>query len=120
MPQSTHLAVTIKWSALLLQLLLVTPVAAEPHSLGAYESSIIRSCQTDADCTIKDVHNCCGYYPACVNREAKTDPDYVRRLCENEQMGGICGFPEISGCRCINKLCAEADGNSSQSNPVEQ
>lgn len=115
-----HFSLLAKCFALLLVLASMPVLAAEPHSLGAYEAGINRSCQTDADCVVKDVHNCCGYYPACVNRDAKTDPALVQKLCEAAQMGGICGFPEISGCRCANNLCAEAAGNGSPANPVEK
>lgn len=111
----------VKGCALLLLLLTAMPsIAAEPRNLGSYEAGINRSCQTDADCMVKDVHNCCGYYPSCVNRDAKTNPALVQRLCEQEGMASICGFPDISGCRCVNNLCAEADGNGNQTNPVER
>lgn len=103
-----------------LLLLVTVPAAAEPGSLAAYEASINRACQTDADCAVKDTHNCCGYYPACVNRDATTDPALVRRLCEQEQMASICGFPEISACSCVNNVCADAGGSGSRTNPVEK
>lgn len=113
-----RLIVVAQCCALLLLLLVTTPVAAELHSLSAYEANINRSCQIDADCTVKDVHNCCGYFPACVNRDAQTDPGLVRRLCEQEQMAGICGFPEITACRCVNSVCADAGNSGNQVNPV--
>ncbi|MBP7252697.1 MAG: hypothetical protein KBA75_04345 [Alphaproteobacteria bacterium] len=76
-----------------------------PDSLAAYEAGIKRSCQTDADCVVKDVHNCCGYYPSCVNKTAKTDTARVQKLCAMSALTSICGFPEISNCACSNGAC---------------
>ncbi|HKP57230.1 MAG TPA: hypothetical protein VJV78_10935 [Polyangiales bacterium] len=30
------------------------------------------SCETDADCTVENVGNCCGHFPRCVNKESPT------------------------------------------------
>ncbi len=76
-----------------------------PETLDEYYASIDYSCQTDADCEIKDVHNCCGYYPECVNADARTDADLVGELCQNEGMASICGFPSIDACRCSEGRC---------------
>jgi hypothetical protein len=73
--------------------------------LEAYNNSIDYSCAADADCAVKDVGNCCGHYPMCVNKGAKTDRALVGRLCAESGAAGVCGFPSISGCRCINKKC---------------
>ncbi len=94
-------------------------MAAPRNGLSSYEASIDRSCQTDADCTVKDVHNCCGYYPACVNKDAKTDPALVQQLCAKEGMAGVCGFPAISSCGCVAHACQPA-GNGSPMAPVAQ
>lgn len=66
-----------------------------------------RACKTDADCTVKDVGNCCGYFPMCVNKDAKTDPAAVRAQCEKDGMASICGFKEISGCTCVQGTCQD-------------
>lgn len=81
--------------------------AASPaqDSFTAYEADIDRSCQRDSDCAVKDVHNCCGYYPECVNAAAKTDAERVRKLCADAAMGSICGFPDISSCVCSQGAC---------------
>ncbi|HUD43853.1 MAG TPA: hypothetical protein VMR06_17850 [Dokdonella sp.] len=63
-------------------------------------------CRVDADCAVKDVGNCCGRYPACVNRDSPTFPDQVAAECARTGMSGICGYPEISGCRCVEQRCA--------------
>ena len=66
-------------------------------------------CKTDADCEVKNVGNCCGYYPACVNHESPTFPDRVKAECAKKSMMGVCGFPEIKGCACVEGKCAAAD-----------
>ena len=63
------------------------------------------TCTRDADCTIKDVGNCCGYYPACVNVDSPTDPAAVKAQCAREGTMSVCGFPEISSCRCEAGQC---------------
>lgn len=67
-----------------------------------------KSCKTDADCAVKDVGNCCGYYPACLNKDSPTDPAGVRAQCQSQGMAGVCGFPSISACQCNNGQCASA------------
>lgn len=87
------------------------PTVAEPApgsvpALGKTEGPS-RTCKTDADCTVKDVGNCCGYFPMCVNKDAKTDPAAVRAQCEKDGMASICGFKEISGCQCVQGTCQD-------------
>jgi hypothetical protein len=72
-----------------------------------------RSCTTDADCVVKDVGNCCGYYPACLNKAAKTDPEGVKRQCEKDAVASICGFPTIESCTCVEGTCQPAGTGSS-------
>jgi len=64
------------------------------------------SCTVDADCAVKNVGNCCGYYPACVNANSPTFPEQVMTQCQREGMSSICGFPEISACQCVEGRCA--------------
>ena len=68
------------------------------------------SCRVAADCAIKDVGNCCGRYPACVNRDSPTFPERVKEECQRKGMAGVCGFPVIHGCACIEGRCEGADG----------
>lgn len=63
------------------------------------------SCKTDADCTVKNVGNCCGYYPACVNVNSPTDPKGVQAECAKSGMMSVCGWQEISGCSCKQGKC---------------
>jgi hypothetical protein len=87
------------------------PTVAEPApgSVPALGKTVgpARTCRTDADCTVKDVGNCCGYFPMCVNKDAKTDPAAVRAQCEKDGMASICGFKEISGCQCVQGTCQD-------------
>ncbi len=84
----------------------LTSVYAKSYStLQEYENSIDYSCQTDSDCAIKDVHTCCGYDPACTNKNAVVDATFVSDACEKEGAVGICGFPSIDSCKCENNKC---------------
>jgi hypothetical protein len=70
-----------------------------------------RACNTDSDCAVKDVGNCCGYYPMCVSKNAKTNPEAVRAQCAKSGMASICGFQEVTGCQCVKGRCENlADG----------
>jgi ABC-type Fe3+-hydroxamate transport system substrate-binding protein len=64
-----------------------------------------RSCKTNSDCAVKDVGNCCGTYPMCVSKDAKTDPAAVRAQCAKDGMASVCGFQEVSGCQCVKGQC---------------
>lgn len=66
-----------------------------------------RSCTADADCTVKNVGNCCGYYPACVNKNSPTDPQGVQAECAKNGMAAVCGFSEITACRCVRNQCVD-------------
>ena len=81
---------------------------APPRPIGATPSSPDRSCKTDADCTVKNVGNCCGAMPACVNQDSPTDPAAVQAQCQAKGMMGVCGFREISACQCDNGQCVAA------------
>ncbi|HEU0306665.1 MAG TPA: hypothetical protein VFR30_06825 [Lysobacter sp.] len=70
------------------------------------------TCRTDADCTVKNVGNCCGYYPACVNVNSPTDPEGVQAECAKKGMASVCGFPEISSCTCSQGRCEAAPGGA--------
>ncbi len=87
-----------------------TPVAQAPETMETAPApkaaeELGRSCATDSDCAVKDVGNCCGAYPMCVNKDTKTDPAAVRAQCGKDGMASICGFQEVSGCQCIKGQC---------------
>ena len=75
------------------------------------------TCKTAADCTIKNVGNCCGYYPACVHKDQSVDPEAVLTRCEKEGTSSICGFPEISACACVESKCVESSSGGSGGDP---
>ncbi len=86
------------------------PVAQAPESMETAPASkstdtLGRSCKTNSDCAVKDVGNCCGAYPMCVNKDTKTDPAAVRAQCEQKGMASVCGFQEVSGCQCVKGQC---------------
>jgi len=100
-----------------LSLLLAACANAPAHSSDAPKTvadDVDYTCKVDADCAVKDVGNCCGRYPACVNRESPTFPDRVKAECAKKGEMGICGFPEIKGCACVEGRCASRpdDGGS--------
>lgn len=74
-------------------------------------STTVLACQTAADCVVKDVGNCCGYFPACVHRDQPVDPAAVKAQCEREGRAAICGFPEISSCACVEGQCVSSGAN---------
>jgi hypothetical protein len=97
------------------------PSATNPGSAPAKRASqpindlameVDYTCTTDADCTVKNVGNCCGAYPACVNTNSKTFPDRVRAQCAKEHRMAVCGFPSISGCACVQGKCSGINGPS--------
>ena len=63
------------------------------------------SCKTDADCSVKNVGNCCGDFPACVNVNSPTDPKGVQAQCAKAGMASVCGFADISACQCVQGQC---------------
>lgn len=82
---------------------------ASPAQSGAIDAS----CQVDADCAVKDVGSCCGYSPRCVNTNSETFPEQVKARCDKQGRVGICGFPAISGCRCVKGSCADSNAAAS-------
>jgi hypothetical protein len=104
-------------TAPLLALLLWLPLAAHatPRLLGPPihpGDAVDYQCARDADCAIKDVGNCCGAWPACVNRDSPTFPERVRKACVANHAVGTCGFPVVRGCRCVEGRCSDVtDGH---------
>lgn len=78
------------------------------------EVTVDTSCKTSADCAVKNVGNCCGAMPACVNKDSPTDPAAVQAACAAKGMMSVCGFAEISACQCDNGQCAPAGGAAPQ------
>lgn len=87
------------------------PQAAQraPEAL-LVQDGVNYACRTDGDCAVKDIGNCCGYHPACVNAESPTFPDKVKAECAAEGRMAVCGFREIGGCACVEGRCTEVAG----------
>jgi hypothetical protein len=81
--------------------------AAPQKGAAAVEPAVDYRCTADTDCEVKNVGNCCGYYPACVNRASPTFPDRVKAECTKKGMMGVCGFPELAGCSCVEGRCTD-------------
>ena len=65
------------------------------------------SCRSDADCAVKNVGNCCGAMPACVNVNSPTDPEGVKAECARKGIMSMCGFKPIEGCQCVRGQCKD-------------
>jgi len=68
------------------------------------------SCQVASDCAVKNVGNCCGHFPACVNADAVVDPEAVRAQCASAGMASVCGWAEIRSCDCVDNRCQATGG----------
>ncbi len=87
------------------------PVAT-PQPAPAGNGAAIKldtNCKVDADCAVKNVGNCCGAYPACINKDSPTDPAAVQAQCAKDGMASVCGFREISSCSCQQGQCMPKD-----------
>jgi hypothetical protein len=67
------------------------------------------SCNVDSDCAVKDVGNCCGAFPACVNKDSPTDPAAVKAECARRGEMSSCGFREVNQCGCRQGRCVPTD-----------
>lgn len=94
------------------------PTAPAPRGDGPVVAGspvqVDTSCRVDADCTVKNVGNCCGYYPACVNVDSPTDPEGVQAECARSGMASVCGFRDISACSCVAGQCQAQDSGRPQ------
>src|SRR5690606_16936678 len=82
--------------------------AQPPRPAVAGVPDLDRSCRVDSDCAVKNVGNCCGYFPACLNTAAQPDPAAVQAACAESGMAGVCGFKEIEACACVASTCEPA------------
>ena len=55
------------------------------------------ACAADADCVVRNVGNCCGYYPLCANAAA-----VLPHPCPDGGFG-VCGFADVDSCACGSK-----------------
>lgn len=96
--------------------LIAQPVSSAPvpATEAAKPGEVDYSCTTDADCAVKDVGNCCGYYPACVNTNSPTFPEQVKAECAQNDMQSVCGFRDIEGCACVEGRCEAGPATSGE------
>ena len=99
-----------------------TPSAASsqppaPASAASDPSVVSRACKVDADCAVKNVGNCCGAHPQCVNIDAPVDPQAVKARCAAEHRAGMCNVQAISGCSCEAGQCSSNTGFSPHKSP---
>ena len=63
-------------------------------------------CTEHSECTVKNVGNCCGYYPECVNINYEPDPEAVQAACiANGITGIICEPTVLKSCECTMSKC---------------
>lgn len=72
------------------------------------------TCAVDADCTVKNVGNCCGEFLQCVHVAHTPDPAGVRATCLREGRSSVCGSADISGCQCVDGQCTPRNATSIQ------
>jgi hypothetical protein len=71
------------------------------------DAGVHNVCRTADDCSIENVGNCCGYYPRCVSQDNPTPrPD-----CSGG-VAGVCGWPEITHCECVENTCRSMQGDN--------
>lgn len=81
-----------------------------PREAGAV--TVDYACRTSADCMVKNVGNCCGAMPACVNKDSPTDPQGVQAQCAASGRMSVCGFAEVTACQCVSGRCESAPSPS--------
>ena len=89
-------------SVLICSVALASTSASE---LDRYHKQIDYRCNVNADCKVKNIGNCCGYYPKCVNSRANVNPELVSSICQKEGINSICGYQEINRCECVQSQC---------------
>lgn len=80
------------------------PAESSAESLPELPALNLR-CRTDADCAVKNIGNCCGFLPACVNQASPTAPDLVLARCAASGEEPNCDHPMIYACLCEQGIC---------------
>ncbi len=89
------------------------PPMSDPYPPRQAKPAVVvdSSCTRNSDCKVKNVGNCCGMMPACVNKDSPTDPAAVQAQCQASGMMSICGFQDIKACQCVSGRC-EAESSA--------
>lgn len=73
------------------------------------------TCSEHSDCDVKNIGNCCGFYPKCVRADFCPDLEGVDKWCKTNMMMSVCSFSEIHACVCEAGTCEAVncgkDGN---------
>ena len=93
------------------------PQRSAPAPATPDPSAVSRACKVDADCAVKNVGNCCGAHPQCVNINAPVDPQAVKARCAAEHRAGMCNVQAISGCSCVSGQCSNGSGFNPHKSP---
>jgi hypothetical protein len=72
----------------------------------ARSSGIDMSCEQARDCAVKNVGNCCGYFPRCVSAQSEPPPHF----CPPD-VASVCGWPDITHCECVDNTCRSMQGD---------
>ncbi|MBS3074963.1 hypothetical protein J4429_00730 [Candidatus Pacearchaeota archaeon] len=109
-------------SIFLISMIIISGIvsAAGINTLKDYENSINYTCEQPEDCEIKDVRNCCGYHPECVNKNSIVNASLVKELCEHGAQTGLCGYKDIKSCKCEKNKCIGSEKNVTDYNYCER
>ena len=86
------------------------PAAPVVDTVRATPGTPDLSCKVAGDCAVKNVGNCCGHFPACVNKDSPVDPEAVRAECERTGTASVCGWQDIRACDCVQGQCRAVSG----------
>ncbi len=102
------------------------PASTEPAGYSAESMTGLKAhrgialhCEQDSDCAVRNIGNCCGTYLACVRSDSRTDATAVAHECAREGLAGICGYPDIAACACVEGRCAAASTGASAEKDLE-
>jgi hypothetical protein len=81
------------------------PAQRVPDSVPA-PARLDVSCKSNADCMVKDVGNCCGYYRAASTSTPRSTPGRAGAV-RAQRMASVCGFKTVEGCECVQGECRD-------------
>ena len=81
-----------------------------PDAVAVVPATPDLACKVAGDCAVKNVGNCCGYFPACVSKDSPVDPEAVRAECARTGTSSLCGWQDIQSCDCVQGQCRARTG----------